>query len=116
LRILRGAARSRHVFKREFILLVDRTNMLFSQPDDGFRLQNSFSFENYHWLMQSSVASFRNRNAARAYVPFRRKINSLSASGISIDSQSMISKSMPSGFDPTGGNRFSEKIMLQDDD
>jgi hypothetical protein len=27
----------------------------------------------------------------------------------------MIPKSMPSGFDPTGGNRFSEKIMLRDD-
>src|ERR1700722_5392544 len=26
----------------------------------------------------------------------------------------MIPKSMPSGFDPMGGNRFSEKIMLQD--
>jgi len=25
----------------------------------------------------------------------------------------MIAKSMPSGFDPIGGNRSSEKIMLQ---
>ena len=25
----------------------------------------------------------------------------------------MIRKSMPSGFDPMGGSRFSEKIMLQ---
>jgi len=25
----------------------------------------------------------------------------------------MIPKSMPSGFDPMGGNRFSEKIMRQ---
>jgi hypothetical protein len=25
----------------------------------------------------------------------------------------MIRKSMPSGFDPMGGNRFSEKIMLE---
>jgi hypothetical protein len=25
----------------------------------------------------------------------------------------MIPKSMPSGFDPVGGSRFSEKIMLQ---
>ncbi len=28
----------------------------------------------------------------------------------------MIRKSMPSGHDPTGGNRFSEKIMLQQKD
>jgi hypothetical protein len=27
--------------------------------------------------------------------------------------QSMSPKSVPSGFDPMGGNRFSEKIMLQ---
>src|ERR1700722_12005606 len=77
LRILRGAARSRHVFKREFILLVDRTNMLFSQPSDGFRLQNSLAIEDYHWRMQSSVANFQNRNVARAYGPSRRKNNSL---------------------------------------
>jgi hypothetical protein len=25
----------------------------------------------------------------------------------------MIQKSMPSGYDPMGGNRFSEKIMLK---
>jgi hypothetical protein len=25
----------------------------------------------------------------------------------------MIRKSMPSGFDPTGGRRFSERIMLE---
>src|SRR5580704_11868294 len=28
--------------------------------------------------------------------------------------KSMIRKSMPLGFDPTGGNRFSEKIMLHE--
>jgi hypothetical protein len=27
--------------------------------------------------------------------------------------QSMIRKSMPSGYDPTGENRYSEKIMLR---
>jgi hypothetical protein len=32
---------------------------------------------------------------------------------IDADHQSMIPKSMPSGFDPTGGNRFSDKIMLK---
>ena len=26
----------------------------------------------------------------------------------------MIRKSMPSGYDPTGGNRFSEKIMRKE--
>ncbi|MDB5638403.1 MAG: hypothetical protein JWP51_3311, partial [Bradyrhizobium sp.] len=28
----------------------------------------------------------------------------------------MIRKSMPSGYDPTGGYRFSEKIMLKQGD
>jgi hypothetical protein len=32
---------------------------------------------------------------------------------IDADHQSMIPKSMPSGFDPVGGNRFSDKIMLK---
>jgi hypothetical protein len=30
--------------------------------------------------------------------------------------RSMIRKSMPSGYDPTGGYRFSEKIMLKQGD
>ena len=32
------------------------------------------------------------------------------------DLQSMIRKSMPSGSDPMGGNRFSEKVMLKQKD
>jgi hypothetical protein len=33
-----------------------------------------------------------------------------------LDFQSMIRKSMPSGHDPMGGYRFSEKIMLKQKD
>jgi hypothetical protein len=53
-RILRGIGRSRHVFKREFILLVDRTNMLFSRSGDGFRLWNSIAFEDYRRTIQEA--------------------------------------------------------------
>src|ERR1700761_3732485 len=76
-RILRGAARSRHVFKREFHFVVDRTNILFSQSDDGFQLRNSVAFENSHWRMRSCASASWNRNTTCGRSAFRRRIHSL---------------------------------------